>query len=195
MTTTRKAVGLFMVTAVLAAGCVTLPSGPSVTVLPGTGKPFDQFQVDDVACRQYAAQQTGVSTNQAGADNAVAGATIGTLIGAAAGAAIGAAAGNPGAGAAIGGGVGLLGGTAAGTGNAQVAQVSVQRRYDAAYIQCMYAKGNQVPVSRGTQMPSYSQGSAPPPPAGSPPPPPRAGVVPPPPPAGAPPPPPPTWSR
>jgi hypothetical protein len=200
---TTRAITLCLVVAVLAAGCVTLPSGPSVTVLPGTGKPFEQFQVDDGECRQFAAQQSGVSTDQAGASNVAAGATIGTLIGAAAGAAIGAAAGNAGAGAAIGAGTGLFGGSAIGAGNAQVAQVSVQRRYDNAYTQCMYAKGNQVPVAGGRRMPAYSQGAnytqpqgtgAPPPPAGTPPPPP-SGKTPPPPPAGTPPPPPPSWSR
>jgi hypothetical protein len=194
MTKTRAAVACVAV-GVLLTGCATVPSGPSVMVLPGTGKPFNQFQVDDAACRQFAAQQAGISTTQAGVDNTVAGAAIGTVLGAAAGAAIGAAAGSPATGAAVGAGVGLLGGTAAGAGNAQTSQISVQRRYDNAYVQCMYAKGNQVPVARGSQMP-YSQGTVPPPPAGGPPPPPpAAGVVPPPPPAGAPPPPPPTWNR
>jgi hypothetical protein len=197
------ATAVCLLVAAFTAGCVTLPSGPSVTVLPGTGKAFEQFQIDDVECRQFAAQQSGVSTDQAGASNTAAGATIGTLIGAAAGAAIGAAAGNAGAGAAIGAGTGLFGGTVVGAGNAQVAQVSVQRRYDNAYTQCMYAKGNQVPVAGGQRMPAYSQGAsytqqrsaAPPPPAGTPPPPPPSGKTPPPPPAGAPPPPPPSWSR
>jgi outer membrane lipoprotein SlyB len=189
---TTRAAAVCLAVAALTAGCVTLPSGPSVTVLPGTGKAFQQFQVDDVECRQFAAQQSGVSTNQVGADNTVAGATIGTLIGAAAGAAIGAAAGNPGAGAAIGAGTGLFGGTAVGASNAQIAQVSVQRRYDNAYTQCMYAKGNQVPVAAGQRMPAYSPGYTQS--TGTPPPPP-SGKTPPPPPPGAPPPPPPTWSR
>lgn len=38
----------------LLGGCSTLPKGPSVMVLPGTGKEFAQFQSDDGACRQYA---------------------------------------------------------------------------------------------------------------------------------------------
>ena len=67
---------------------------------------------------------------------------------------------------------------------------SVQRRYDMSYTQCMYAKGNQVPMARGSrvQPPAYS--ASPPPP----PPPPPAAVAPsaPPPPPGPPPPPPPT---
>jgi hypothetical protein len=207
MTRTARALTGCLAVAVLVTGCVTVPSGPSVTVLPGTGRPFDQFQADDASCRQFAAQQSGVSTNQAGADNVVAGAGIGTLLGAAAGAAIGAIAGSPATGAAVGAGFGLLGGSAVGAGNAQTAQVSVQRRYDAAYLQCMYAKGHQVPVARGSQRP-YTQSSAVTPPAGSPPPPPPppagkapspppapAAVAPPPPPGGTPPPPPPTWTR
>lgn len=193
MTKTR-AVVLCLVAGLLVTGCVTIPSGPSVMVLPGTGKPFDQFQVDDASCRQFAAQQTGTTTDRVGADNTVAGAAIGTLLGAAAGAAIGAAAGSPATGAAVGAGVGLFGGTAVGAGNAQAAQVSVQRRYDAAYVQCMYAKGNQVPVARGSQLPYTQSGVTPPPPppppAATPPPRPPAGTPPPPP--GPPPPPPPS---
>jgi hypothetical protein len=66
----------------------------------------------------------------------------------------------------------------------------VQRRYDVAYTQCMYAKGNQVPM-RGVprSRPAYATPAPPPPP---PPPPPAAmplGAPPPPP--GPPPPPPP----
>ena len=50
-------------------------------------------------------------------------------------------------GAATGAGVGLITGTAFGTGLASEAQVSVQRRYDIAYEQCMYAEGNQFPIA------------------------------------------------
>jgi Glycine-zipper domain len=159
-------------------------------VLPGTGKNFDQFQVDDVACRSWALEQVGVTTNQAGKDNTVTGAVAGTAIGAALGAAIGAAAGNPALGAAIGAGAGLLGGTSVGASNAYAAQGSVQHRYNAAYMQCMYAKGNKIPVARGSQppigyeSPSRSAQTTPPPPLVTPP-----GIPPPPP--GAPPPPPP----
>jgi hypothetical protein len=167
--------------------CAHVPTGPSVMVLPGTGKNFEQFQVDDAVCRQWAAQQTGTTGKEVAKQSTVSGAAIGTAVGAAAGAAIGAAAGSPGAGAAIGAGTGLLGGTAVGAGRAEGAQTSVQRRYDISYMQCMYAKGNQIPVARGSQ-PAYTappaQQTPPPPP---PPPPPNV----PPPPAGTPPPPPP----
>lgn len=170
----------------LLTACATVPTGPSVLVLPGSGTNFDQFQADDAVCRQWALQQTGTTPNQAGAASTVTGAVVGTAVGAGLGAAIGAASGSPATGAAVGAGVGLFGGTAVGAGNAYGAGISVQRRYDNAYVQCMYAKGNQVPVYRGLQ-PAYRSSAAPPPPP--PPPPPPQGV--PPPPAGSPPPPPP----
>ena len=51
---------VLVLTAALALGaCATVPSGPSVMVLPGAGKPLEQFQRDDVDCRQWAAQQMG----------------------------------------------------------------------------------------------------------------------------------------
>jgi hypothetical protein len=74
----------------LSAGCATAPSGPSVLVLPGTGKPFEQFQADVSVCRDWAARQ-------------VKGAFM------------------------------------------DAPSFEVQRRYDNAYVQCMYAKGHQVP--------------------------------------------------
>src|SRR6266704_3177461 len=38
--------------ALLLGACVSVPSGPSVMVLPGTGKSFDQFRADDMNCLQ-----------------------------------------------------------------------------------------------------------------------------------------------
>jgi hypothetical protein len=191
--TRLKAAALPVAALVLFTACATVPAGPSVMVLPGQGKPFEQFQSDDASCRQWAAHQTGTSPEQGAAQSTIGGAAIGTLIGAAAGALIGAAAGRPGTGAAVGAGVGLVGGTAVGASNASPTYGSLQRRYDSAYTQCMFAKGHQVPVARGSQ-PSYASqpGVAPPPPP--PPPPPAAKPIPPPP-AGTPPPPPPGATR
>ncbi|WP_431826047.1 hypothetical protein [Burkholderia sp. F1] len=111
-------------------------------VLPGTGKSFDQFRADDAGCRQYALGQVGGATaSQASAQSAVASAAVGTAVGAAAGAAF-----NGGPGAAVGAGAGLLAGSALGAGNAQYSGHAVQRRYDIAYVQCMYASGHRVPV-------------------------------------------------
>ena len=152
----------------LVSGCATVPQGPSVMVLPGSTKSFEQFQVDDSACRQWASQQIGTTADKTATDSTIGGAVIGTLVGAAAGAALGAAAGNAGVGAAAGAGVGLLGGTAIGASRGDAYGGSVQRRYDMSYTQCMYAKGNQVPGARGSrvlqQQPAYSPAPPPPPP-------------------------------
>jgi len=116
----RKA--LLGAAALLVAGCTTIPGGPSVMVLPGSTRSFDQFRADDGECRQYSAAQV------AGKDGANEGATT-------------------------------------------------QQRYDFAFQQCMYARGHQIPLPRGS-MPRQPAGSTatspppPPPPAGTPPPPP-----------------------
>ena len=128
-------------------GCATLPAGPSVRVMPGSGKSFEQFQADDAVCRQWAAQQTGQSPQEAVSQNTAEGAVAGTAIGAGLGAAIGAASGKAGVGAAIGAGSGLLVGTSVGASSGQFYSWETQRRYDIAYEQCMYAKGNQVPMT------------------------------------------------
>ena len=113
-----------IVAAVVVAGCASAPTGPSVMVLPGSGKSIEQFQSDDARCRQVATSELA----------------------------------------------------AVASGN-----VSDQRRYDMAYMQCMYAQGNQVPVSNRPgysspygAAPSTSTTLSPPPapPAGAPPPPP-----------------------
>lgn len=111
--------------------------------LPGTGKSFDQFRADDIECRNYAQVQTGGTTaNQSANDAALKSAVVGTAVGAVAGAAMG---GHEGAG--VGAGTGLLVGSMAGAGAAESSAGGTQRQYDNAYIQCMYAKGEKVPVS------------------------------------------------
>ena len=118
-----KRVGV-IAAAVVLAGCASAPTGPSVMVLPGSGKTMEQFQGDDARCRQVAAGELA----------------------------------------------------AVASGN-----VSDQQRYDMAYMQCMYAQGNQIPVSHRPgysspygSTPSTSTTLSPPPtpPAGAPPPPP-----------------------
>ena len=160
----------------LIAACTTLPTGPTVMVLPGTGKSFDQFRADDMMCRNYALESVGgLTASQSAAQSGVSSAVVGTVIGAAAGAAIG---GHEGAG--VGAGTGLVVGGLAGTGAAQASGYDLQYRYDHGYIQCMYAKGHQVPVSgrsyRQSRPATYASPPSspyiPPPPAGMPPPPP-----------------------
>lgn len=128
--------------AVLAlTACVTIPTGPSYTALPGSRTSYDQFQVDDANCRQFAVQATGGTPNDAAANAAVGSAVVGTVLGAAVGGLVGG-----GDGAAVGAGMGLLTGSAVGAGNAQVAGYSAQQRYDSSYYQCMYSRGHKVPM-------------------------------------------------
>ena len=167
------------------AACASMPTGPSMMALPGSGRSFDQFRYDDYACRQFAYEQVGGTTpNQASISSGIGSAAVGAGLGAAAGAALGG-----GRGAVIGAGTGLLAGGLAGTNTARASGDISQQRYDIGYTQCMYAKGHRVPVygqvmngSYGNngynQYPPYSpaQGSSlsppPPPPPGIPPPPP-----------------------
>jgi hypothetical protein len=172
-----------LVALLMLGACTTIPTGPSVMVMPGTGKSFDQFRGDDADCRQFALSQVGGATaNETAVESGVKSAAVGAAVGALAGAAMG---GHQGAG--VGAGVGLLAGSAAGAGAGQASGYGSQRRYDNAYIQCMYAKGDRVPVSgRMTSGPAR---------AVNPPPPPANVYAPPPPPPGYPPPPPPGVAR
>jgi hypothetical protein len=120
--------------------CVQMPTGPDVAVMPGPYKPFEAFAADDNICRQFAQSQVGgtASADQNGATGRV-------VAGAATGAAAGALIADSSRGAGVGAGAGLLVGTMAGGGYADQSSYGLQRRYDLAYQQCMYSKGNQVP--------------------------------------------------
>lgn len=160
----------------LLGACTTIPSGPNVLVLPGSGANFDQFRYDDNECRQFAAHQVGTSAEEAQVDSGVKSAAIGAGVGALAGAI---ADGSRGAGG--GAALGLLFGAVAGAGTANASGRSAQYRYDHSYQQCMYTKGHRVPVAGGHSRQQYQQypqqapqrAAPPPPPPGSPPPPPR----------------------
>ena len=129
------------------ATCSSMPSGPNVMVLPGNGKTLEQFHTDDMFCRQYAAMQTGTSTNDVAMESGVKTAALGTALGAASGALI-----DGGHGAAVGAGVGLVLGGATGAASGSTTGYQAQIRYDNAYQQCMYAKGHSIPVTT-----TYSQ--------------------------------------
>ncbi len=166
--------------ALLAAGCATVPTGPSTVAIPGTSKGWDQFQADDSTCRGFAANRAGVP-NEAAAAAGVGSAAVGTVLGAAVGGLLGGS-----NGAAVGAGMGLFTGGIVGANNAQIAGSETQRRYDQFYFQCMYAHGNRVPAPAGfvqaparstvattagtAAVPTQSRGSAPPPNAAIPPP-------------------------
>jgi uncharacterized protein YcfJ len=169
-----------LLAAVLLAGCATIPEGPTYTAMPGTRRSHDQFQVDDAACRQFGLQSVGVTPNQAATDAAVGSAVVGTALGAIIGGLVGGS-----DGAAVGAGMGLFTGSAVGASNAQYAGYSTQRRYDAVYNQCMYARGHKVAVPASVARNMRGGGSVPPPPnapAPAPytaPPPPNAAIPPP----------------
>jgi hypothetical protein len=144
--------------AVLLAACAQIPNGPSVAVMPPPGKPFDLFVADDQLCRNYATQSIGgTSASQSAAASAVTSAVVGTALGAAVGAVAG---GHSGAG--TGAAIGAVGGTAIGLGQADYARGTVQHRYDIAYSQCMYSRGNLLP---GQSAATYQPLPPPPPPA------------------------------
>jgi uncharacterized protein YcfJ len=169
----KATIAIGLAAALALAGCAQPPMGPSVAIMPPPEKPFDAFQQDQQICKGIA-DQTVAGQVDAANNQAVGGAVLGTVLGAGLGAAIGG-----GRGAAIGAASGAGVGTAVGASNSGAQQYSIQRRYDIAYSQCMYSRGNQVP------------GYQPPPPAYAPPPPPPPGYgAPPPPPPGYPPPPP-----
>jgi hypothetical protein len=154
----------------LLGACMSLPKGPSAMALPGTGKSQDQFRYDDEDCRKFADAQIGGATPSDVANSTAAkSAVVGTAIGAGVGAAFGGY-----GGAAVGAGFGLLTGAAVGASAGESTAYALQRRYDQAYIQCMYSKGHKVPVTGhlSSRPPSYVPPPPPPPPSSSTPPPP-----------------------
>jgi uncharacterized protein YcfJ len=127
---------------IVMVGCASTPVGPSLTVMPAPGKPFDVFKNDDKECREYAQNSLNTTADEIAAKNTAKTAVVGAVLGAVAGAvADGGSSRNVGTGAAV----GLLGGAAMGAAGGGDASKEVQRRYDIAYQQCMYSKGNQVP--------------------------------------------------
>ena len=94
----------------LLCACSTMPSGPSVLVLPGTGKDFNKFHNDDLMCRQLA--HTQIATSQEEPDSKEEG----------------------------------------------------QQYYDIVYLQCMYGKGDRVPVPGELMYDTQQEWHPPPPP-------------------------------
>lgn len=138
---TGKNLSVISLAVLLAACASSVPSGPSVAVMPAQGKPFEVFEQDNAICKNYASREVGIDTHAAAQSEVIQGGVTGAVLGAAAGAAIG----DNSRAAATGAGVGAVMGTAVGAGNAQRLSADMQRRYDIAYEQCMYAKGNQLP--------------------------------------------------
>lgn len=150
------------------AGCASIPTGPTVMVLPGLDRTLEQFRRDDLFCRQWSAEQVGPATASEQVPAAPAAGMVGV---AGTGAAIGATVDNSSAEAVVGAGNGLVGGTAVGLDASRAEVGSVQWRYDVAYEQCMYAKGHRIPIVM--QAPPQVSGIPP-----APPPPPDGAITP-----------------
>jgi hypothetical protein len=143
----RRLLNLMSVVVLLAlfGGCATAPIGPTVSVMPAPGKSLEAFQKDCEECKAFALQQMGgQKAVDAAQQKAATEAVVGTALGAGVGAAIGSGVGDAGGGAAVGAGAGLAAGTVAGANSTVDANARMQQLYDAAYAQCMYAKGNRV---------------------------------------------------
>ncbi|PKE29444.1 glycine zipper family protein [Rahnella sp. AA] len=138
------------------SGCVSPPTRPDVMVLPGTGKDYQQFRMDEMSCRNDAYNSVNGGAQTAN-NTAVNTAAAGTVVGAAAGALIGAASHQAGPGALVGAGSGLLIGSAMGSNSAGASSGDLQDQYDTVYTQCMYAKGNKVPVDARYSDNAYPQ--------------------------------------
>jgi len=146
----------------LVASCAQMPTGPSVAVMPGPNKPFDVFTQEDQLCRGWAAHSIGLPGHDAAAEAMLRSTVTGAAIGAIAGAVAGGDR-NVSAGAAM----GTVVGATVGSQQSSATAWDAQHRYDLAYQQCMYSKGNLVP-SYGYR--SYRYAAPPPPPATYPPP-------------------------
>jgi uncharacterized protein YcfJ len=169
--------GTAMAAVMALSACAPTVMAPTVPVMPGPGKPFDQFAADQQTCQSYANAQVAPLINQANSQ-AIGGTLLSTALGAGLGAAVGG-----GRGAAIGAASGAVLGGALGAQGSSIAGMSIQQQYDIYYSQCMYARGNQVPGFSPGQyaIPAYpGSGGPPPPPSGAPPPPPPGAMVPPP---------------
>ena len=151
----RRALAVLVGGLLMLTGCVTLPVGPSVAVLPAPEKPQEVFVADDAACREDAARQTGLTQPHIMEQHELRSAVLGPLLGGAAGAALGAAFG------AAAGQAGLVLGTAGGAAAGSGAAGGLQGRYDRAYQQCMAAKGHQVPGVPGLAPSPPSTGPSP----------------------------------
>jgi hypothetical protein len=124
--------------AILLSGCVTPPMGPTALVMPGQGKPFEDFAGDQSTCKQFAGGE--VSGGATLANLTQFGTTaMTTVIGAGLGGAVRGTRGME-----YGGGAGAIAGLAVSSRGVAAGQGSLQSRYDLAYIQCMYARGNQI---------------------------------------------------
>ena len=148
----RISIATHLLAAALLSGCVSSPMGPTALVMPASGKPFDVFAQDQAMCKQFAGGEVDGGATMSNLKQ------LGTMaVSTALGAGLGASVRGR-RGAEFGGAVGAIGGGAmAGQGSARD-QNSLQGRYDLAYTQCMYARGNQI-ATAARMVPQIAYGS------------------------------------
>src|ERR1700730_4027845 len=127
-----------LVATALLRECATSPMGPTALVMPAQGKPFGAFAQEQAMCKQFAdGEVSGGATianlKQFGT------AALSTALGAGLGAAV-----RGSRGAEVGGAVGAIPGAMSVAHGSARDQNDLQGRYDLAYTQCMYARGNQI---------------------------------------------------
>jgi len=134
----RVSIATGLLSIALLSGCTTAPMGPTALVMPAPGKPFDVFAQDQAMCKQFAGGEVDGGATMSNVKQ------LGTLaVSAALGGGLGEAVrGNRGA--EVGGAVGAIAGGATATRGSAHDQTSLQGRYDLAYVQCMYSRGNQI---------------------------------------------------
>ena len=166
MVRVHAGLGGAMVAVIALTGCAPTVMAPTVPVMPGANKPFDQFAADQQTCQAYANSQTAPLAAQAN-NQAVGTTLLTTALGAGLGAAVGG-----GRGAAIGAASGAVVGGSMGAQGSSLAGMNIQQQYDFYYSQCMYARGNQVPGFSPNMygIPPYPGPGGPPPPGYGPPP-------------------------
>ena len=127
-----------LLAALLLNGCANAPLGPTAMVMPAQGKPFDVFARDQTMCKQFADGEVDGGATMSNLKE------FGTIaVSTALGGGLGMAVRNR-RGAEIGGAMGAIAGVAAGAHGSAHDQNGLQGRYDLAYTQCMYARGNQI---------------------------------------------------
>jgi hypothetical protein len=148
----RRSVPMVSVTVLALAGCVDFPIGPSIAVMPAPNKPFDVFVQDDRLCQGWAAHSIGVPGHNEAVERVLAttltGAVIGAIIGGPRNVEGGAV-------------MGSVIGASVGSGQTFAIAAETQRRFDIAYQQCMYSRGNFVPFY-GYPTSRYTPPQAPP---------------------------------
>lgn len=157
----RTRLGVGAALALCLSGCAQMPTGPSVAVMPAANKPFDVFMQEDQLCRSWAAHAIGLAGHDAAAAAMLRSTVAGAAIGVLAGAMLGGDHHQASAGAAM----GTVIGATAGAQHANVSAWQAQQRYDIAYQQCMYSKGNLVPGHTYGSYRYLAPSSAVPPPA------------------------------